>query len=624
MQVNEAIALDSIQAIAASFGSSFDAEKIVDTIEEKDGTRYYKVRWVKYSWEPAASFTHLEHLIRTFWSQSHHETNENIGEGSKKLLPISPRPPDPLPQYPHCTIESSAIHQNHVTQQQQLHQQLPGLSTEKTNNSILSDLDQVVASFTSVHTTSQENQHQQNRQKEQVVQSISHSLQATVNETEGLPILPVNLHPALHLETVVQNSGVAEQALLKDDVPMLPAIKMKDPEQEKKRRKIPGTCDICGKQFKSTTNIAAHRKLHTEEKKFECPQCGKKFRRKLHLTRHVKSHAGIKGFSCEICDAKFSSKWYMQAHAVIHTGDKPFQCTICEKRFNNKANLKKHKLTHGNQRPYVCNVCGQTYRQSYDLKRHMASHTDPVTSFSCSQCGKIFARKSYLQRHLLIHTSERKYECTHCGRKFLQRGQLNFHVKNQHKTVRNESNNSETDANMRDSIKPMLPDCRGENSELIEPRLSSENDNYSINDSNKTSVYAIRDSERLPENVKISRKCSEDDDNNEKREVLYSKVFDKLSVVPTKQNEIANRCDKIEAVSKQNFNEIIPLDRDGQQRSYVDLLLSPDDNDRALTTKTLSFDNDKEQSRKSRVVRDISNSLNLTPRNCKIVRKSES
>lgn len=35
----------------------------------QDGTRYYKVRWVKYSWEPAASFTHLEHLIREFWNQ---------------------------------------------------------------------------------------------------------------------------------------------------------------------------------------------------------------------------------------------------------------------------------------------------------------------------------------------------------------------------------------------------------------------------------------------------------------------------------------------------------------------------------------------------------------------------
>ena len=35
----------------------------------------------------------------------------------------------------------------------------------------------------------------------------------------------------------------------------------------KKRRIIPGQCKICGK---STKNIAAHRKIHTEEKKYEC------------------------------------------------------------------------------------------------------------------------------------------------------------------------------------------------------------------------------------------------------------------------------------------------------------------------------------------------------------------
>ena len=35
MQNHEAIALNSIQAIAASFGTTFDAEKILDTVVEK-------------------------------------------------------------------------------------------------------------------------------------------------------------------------------------------------------------------------------------------------------------------------------------------------------------------------------------------------------------------------------------------------------------------------------------------------------------------------------------------------------------------------------------------------------------------------------------------------------------
>ena len=44
--MDDTIALDSIQAIAASFGSSFEAEKVTDTLVEKDGTRYYKVYFV--------------------------------------------------------------------------------------------------------------------------------------------------------------------------------------------------------------------------------------------------------------------------------------------------------------------------------------------------------------------------------------------------------------------------------------------------------------------------------------------------------------------------------------------------------------------------------------------------
>lgn len=85
--------------------------------------------------------------------------------------------------------------------------------------------------------------------------------------------------------------------------------RVEGPNGEKERRKIPGNCPICGKYFKSTTNIAAHKKLHTEERQFSCEQCGKRFRRKLHLNRHLDSHAGLKPYQCDICGSCFSSKW---------------------------------------------------------------------------------------------------------------------------------------------------------------------------------------------------------------------------------------------------------------------------------------------------------------------------
>ena len=50
----------------------------IETFFQQDGTRYYKVRWVKFSWEPEASFTHLEHLIQAFWEQNESQRLENI------------------------------------------------------------------------------------------------------------------------------------------------------------------------------------------------------------------------------------------------------------------------------------------------------------------------------------------------------------------------------------------------------------------------------------------------------------------------------------------------------------------------------------------------------------------
>jgi len=47
MEVDEAIALDSIQAIAASFGASFDAEKIVDTVVEKVCDYFICLLWLE-------------------------------------------------------------------------------------------------------------------------------------------------------------------------------------------------------------------------------------------------------------------------------------------------------------------------------------------------------------------------------------------------------------------------------------------------------------------------------------------------------------------------------------------------------------------------------------------------
>lgn len=42
----------------------------------KDGQLYYKVKWVKYTWEAEESIQHLPHLIDGYWRE-HFYTNIN-------------------------------------------------------------------------------------------------------------------------------------------------------------------------------------------------------------------------------------------------------------------------------------------------------------------------------------------------------------------------------------------------------------------------------------------------------------------------------------------------------------------------------------------------------------------
>ena len=139
------------------------------------------------------------------------------------------------------------------------------------------------------------------------------------------------------------------------------------------------SCEICGKQFSSTSGLGLHKSDVHEDHDLKCEQCGKTFDRLLSFKFHVAN-----------------------AHDKV-------PCHICGKKFGKKA-LSDH-LTRTHKPKETCKLCGKEVRL---MKKHINDvHTpDRNKSFTCQECGKGFFGSHALQRHQMnVHLRLRPYKC---------------------------------------------------------------------------------------------------------------------------------------------------------------------------------------------------------------------
>ncbi|XP_072171460.1 uncharacterized protein [Diadema setosum] len=78
---------------------------------------------------------------------------------------------------------------------------------------------------------------------------------------------------------------------------------------------------------------------------------------------------------CPTCGKVFGSSSALAKHKLIHSNERRHKCLLCAKSFKRQDHLTGHMLTHRSKKPYECAVdnCGKSYCDIRSLRRHFES-----------------------------------------------------------------------------------------------------------------------------------------------------------------------------------------------------------------------------------------------------------
>jgi KRAB domain-containing zinc finger protein len=176
-------------------------------------------------------------------------------------------------------------------------------------------------------------------------------------------------------------------------------------------------CDTCGREFKTSSNLSSHMKLHKQLIRNQvCSLCKKSFYSKKLLQDHVRSVHEEKRHKCDKCDNKFAKRLSLLVHIDrVHLRIKKIPCDYddCDQLFYEKKDLKQHIMVyHTKEKNYNCQWqgCDNVFRTLYQSKIHMRIHTDEKP-LKCPHpnCDYSARQRSSLTCHLKKHEPENAY-----------------------------------------------------------------------------------------------------------------------------------------------------------------------------------------------------------------------
>ncbi|XP_035712116.1 zinc finger and SCAN domain-containing protein 10-like isoform X1 [Folsomia candida] len=236
-------------------------------------------------------------------------------------------------------------------------------------------------------------------------------------------------------------------------------------------------CDACHRVFFDLPTLRHHiETIHStkDRPRFSCtfPGCEKTYLNQKQISHHVKTaHSENPArFPCILCGKEFKTRSELNQHIPTRTTEKPCNCAICGRGFPRMAEMKRHMMTHlakSDRDVLNCHICLRTFVSGDGLNRHIRAVHEKLKSYpwlSFSQAlsknrshGKRFSYSSHLIRHVgtkhatnreLIHSCDKceyrshskhnlathktrhistRHVCYFCGKKFLTFVQLVSH-----------------------------------------------------------------------------------------------------------------------------------------------------------------------------------------------------